>query len=132
MGAVRGAERSTSAATEVGERTEQYSRTQAFLREHLASLLPIAERVFGPDHRTVTAIVSNLAGAYAELGRYEEALALARELHDTTARTLARALLAAERAVAGRAAGFLADQLLSRGAGPLVRHHRHQFLRLGA
>ena len=41
-GTVRGAERSTSAATEVGERTEQYSRTQAFLREHLAGCCPCA------------------------------------------------------------------------------------------
>ena len=44
MGTVRGAERSTSAATEVGERTEQYSRTQAFLREHLAGVLPMRWR----------------------------------------------------------------------------------------
>ena len=44
MGTVRGAERSTSAAAEVGERTEQYSRTQAFLREHLAGVLPMRWR----------------------------------------------------------------------------------------
>ena len=52
-------------------------------------------------------LIGNLFTAYrrAELdaaayGLLQERLALARELHDTTARTLARALLAAERAVA--------------------------------
>ena len=44
MGTVRGAERSTSAATDVVERTEQYSRAQAFLREHLAGVLPMRWR----------------------------------------------------------------------------------------
>lgn len=44
MGTVRGAERSTSAATDVVERTEQYSRAQAFLREHLSGALPMRWR----------------------------------------------------------------------------------------
>ena len=44
MGTVRGAERSTSAANEAVERTEQYARTQAFLREHISGVLPIRWR----------------------------------------------------------------------------------------
>ncbi len=44
MGTVRGAERSTTAATEVSERTEQYTRTQTFLREHIGSALPLRWR----------------------------------------------------------------------------------------
>ena len=39
MGTVRGAERSTTAATDVVERTEQYARTQAFLRDHVGGAL---------------------------------------------------------------------------------------------
>ena len=44
MGTVRGAERSTTAATEVSERTEQYTRTQTFLREHVGGALPLRWR----------------------------------------------------------------------------------------
>lgn len=44
MGTVRGAERSTTAATDVVERTEQYARTQAFLRDHLGGALPLRWR----------------------------------------------------------------------------------------
>ena len=44
MGTVRGAERSTSAANDAVERTEQYSRTQAFLREHISGVLPMRWR----------------------------------------------------------------------------------------
>jgi len=44
MGTVRGAERSTTAATEMMERTEQYSRAQAFLREHISGTLPMRWR----------------------------------------------------------------------------------------
>ncbi len=44
MGTVRGAERSTSAANDVVERTEQYARTQAFLREHISGVLPMRWR----------------------------------------------------------------------------------------
>ena len=44
MGTVRGAERSTTAATDVVERTEQYARTQAFLRDHIAGALPLRWR----------------------------------------------------------------------------------------
>ena len=44
MGTVRGAERSTSAANEAVERTEQYARTQAFLREHISGVLPMRWR----------------------------------------------------------------------------------------
>lgn len=43
-GTVRGAERSTTSATDVVERTEQYSRAQAFLREHVAGMLPLRWR----------------------------------------------------------------------------------------
>ena len=71
MGTVRGAERSTSAATEVGERTEQYSRTQAFLREHLASLLPMRWRrggattqICGPRRRRHLSGTDYLADRY--------------------------------------------------------------------
>lgn len=44
MGTVRGAERSTTAATDMMERTEQFSRAQAFLREHLSGALPMRWR----------------------------------------------------------------------------------------
>ena len=44
MGTVRGAERSTTAATDVVERTEQYARTQAFLRDHIGGALPMRWR----------------------------------------------------------------------------------------
>ena len=44
MGTVRGAERSVSAATDLVERTEQYARTQSFLREHIAGALPLRWR----------------------------------------------------------------------------------------
>lgn len=44
MGTVRGAERSTTAATDVAERTEQYTRTQAFLRDHVGGTLPLRWR----------------------------------------------------------------------------------------
>lgn len=44
MGTVRGAERSTGAANDLAERTEQYSRTQAFLREHITGTLPMRWR----------------------------------------------------------------------------------------
>lgn len=44
MGSVRGAERSTTAATDVMERTEQYARTQAFLRDHVGGALPLRWR----------------------------------------------------------------------------------------
>ena len=44
MGTVRGAERSTSAANDAVERTEQYARTQAFLREHISGVLPMRWR----------------------------------------------------------------------------------------
>jgi general secretion pathway protein J len=44
MGTVRGAERSTTAATDVAERTEQYARTQAFLRDHVGGALPLRWR----------------------------------------------------------------------------------------
>lgn len=44
MGSVRGAERSTTAATDVMERTEQYARTQAFLRDHVGAALPLRWR----------------------------------------------------------------------------------------
>ncbi len=44
MGTVRGAERSVSAATDLVERTEQYARTQNFLREHIAGTLPLRWR----------------------------------------------------------------------------------------
>jgi general secretion pathway protein J len=44
MGTVRGAERSTSAASDVVERTEQYARTQAFLRDHVGGALPMRWR----------------------------------------------------------------------------------------
>ena len=44
MGTVRGAERSTTAANEAVERTEQYARTQAFLREHVSGALPLRWR----------------------------------------------------------------------------------------
>ena len=44
MGTVRGAERSTTAATDVAERTEQYARTQAFLRDHIGGALPLRWR----------------------------------------------------------------------------------------
>lgn len=44
MGSVRGAERSTSAANDAVERTEQYARTQAFLREHISGVLPMRWR----------------------------------------------------------------------------------------
>lgn len=44
MGTVRGAERSTTAATDVVERTEQYARTQAFLRDHVGGALPLRWR----------------------------------------------------------------------------------------
>ena len=44
MGTVRGAERSTSAANDTVERTEQYARTQAFLREHISGVLPMRWR----------------------------------------------------------------------------------------
>lgn len=44
MGTVRGAERSTSAANDAVERTEQYARTQAFLREHMSGVLPMRWR----------------------------------------------------------------------------------------
>ena len=44
MGTVRGAERSTTAATDVVERTEQYARTQAFLRDHIGGALPLRWR----------------------------------------------------------------------------------------
>ncbi len=44
MGTVRGAERSTTVATDVVERTEQYARTQAFLRDHIGGALPLRWR----------------------------------------------------------------------------------------
>ena len=44
MGTVRGAERSTAAANDAVERTEQYARTQAFLREHVSGALPLRWR----------------------------------------------------------------------------------------
>lgn len=44
MGTVRGAERSTTAATDAIERTEQYARTQAFLRDHIGGALPLRWR----------------------------------------------------------------------------------------
>ncbi len=44
MGTVRGAERSTSAANDAVERTEQYARTHAFLREHISGVLPMRWR----------------------------------------------------------------------------------------
>ena len=44
MGTVRGAERSTTAANDAVERTEQYARTQAFLREHISGVLPLRWR----------------------------------------------------------------------------------------
>lgn len=44
MGIVRGAERSTTAANDSVERTEQYARTQAFLREHISGVLPLRWR----------------------------------------------------------------------------------------
>ena len=44
MGTVRGAERSTTAATDVVERTEQYARTHAFLRDHVGGALPLRWR----------------------------------------------------------------------------------------
>ena len=44
MGTVRGAERSTTAATDAVERTEQYARTQAFLRDHIGGALPLRWR----------------------------------------------------------------------------------------
>ena len=44
MGTVRGAERSTTAANDAVERTEQYARTQAFLREHVSGALPLRWR----------------------------------------------------------------------------------------
>ena len=44
MGTVRSAERSTSAANDAVERTEQYARTQAFLREHISGVLPMRWR----------------------------------------------------------------------------------------
>ena len=44
MGTVRGAERSVSAATDLVERTEQYARSQNFLREHIAGALPLRWR----------------------------------------------------------------------------------------
>lgn len=44
MGTVRGAERSTTAATDAVERTEQYARTQAFLRDHVGGALPLRWR----------------------------------------------------------------------------------------
>ncbi len=44
MGTVRGAERSVSAAADLVERTEQYARTQNFLREHIAGVLPLRWR----------------------------------------------------------------------------------------
>jgi general secretion pathway protein J len=44
MGMVRNADRSTNAATASIERTEQYSRTHAFLSEHVANTLPLRWR----------------------------------------------------------------------------------------
>jgi prepilin-type N-terminal cleavage/methylation domain-containing protein len=44
MSSVRGAERSTAAATSVVERTEQYARTQAFLRDHVGGAMPMRWR----------------------------------------------------------------------------------------
>jgi general secretion pathway protein J len=44
MGMVRNAERSTSAATASNERTEQYTRTHAFLSEHISNTLPLRWR----------------------------------------------------------------------------------------
>ncbi len=44
MGTVRGAERSTGAANDLSERTEQYARTQAFLGEHISGTLPLRWR----------------------------------------------------------------------------------------
>ena len=44
MGIVRSAERSTTAANDSVERTEQYARTQAFLREHISGVLPLRWR----------------------------------------------------------------------------------------
>jgi general secretion pathway protein J len=44
MGTVRGAERSTTAATDASERTEQYTRTQTFLRDHVGGALPLRWR----------------------------------------------------------------------------------------
>ena len=44
LGMVRGAERSTTAATEASERSEQYARTHAFLREHIGGALPMRWR----------------------------------------------------------------------------------------
>ena len=44
MGTVRGAERSTGAANDLSERTEQYARTQAFLSEHISGTLPLRWR----------------------------------------------------------------------------------------
>jgi general secretion pathway protein J len=44
MGMVRNAERSSTAATTSGERTEQYMRTHSFLSEHVANTLPLRWR----------------------------------------------------------------------------------------
>lgn len=44
MGTVRGAERSTGAANDLAERTEQYARTQAFLSDHIIGTLPLRWR----------------------------------------------------------------------------------------
>lgn len=42
-------------------------------------LLPLMEKVYGPDHRFTTALLSGRADALATLGRYDEAVADARE-----------------------------------------------------
>jgi general secretion pathway protein J len=44
MGMVRNADRSTNAATASIERTEQYTRTHAFLSDHIANTLPLRWR----------------------------------------------------------------------------------------
>jgi general secretion pathway protein J len=44
LGTVRNAEQSTTAATNANERNEQYTRTHAFLSEHIANALPLRWR----------------------------------------------------------------------------------------
>jgi general secretion pathway protein J len=44
LGTVRNAEQSTTAATNANERSEQYTRTHAFLSEHIANALPLRWR----------------------------------------------------------------------------------------
>jgi general secretion pathway protein J len=44
LGTVRNAEQSTTAATNANERNEQYTRTHAFLSEHIANTLPLRWR----------------------------------------------------------------------------------------